>query len=353
MDVLEFKSSPSRQRTTAAAVQKASSSSLTSFLVTDGLDADAFYDLRYQASTPSMTLGSSSRSVSSSIAENFWGDSEPANYWNDTDWIDWTFDLNNANQSITHSLFERSYIENAAQVPTTNSTGNYASTILWELPDQENGVDGTEDSEEDNEDEDDDDDEDEEDEEDEWSWQDNELEHTVIRALGGDLSLAAHLIPVLQKSAFSELTTTVTQKVGPWRRGVFTSSHGVASTESEQTASSHGRTDSSTRKRQRAINQSTKTTEAEDEDERNDEHDDSDDGRPDPKRRRSSPTSDLVPLPPRLACPFYKRNPVKYSAQSTGDSKSTTNYRACAGPGFKSIQRLKYCLPLASHSREN
>jgi hypothetical protein len=342
-----FKIRLPRQRP-AAAVQKGSSSP-TAFRMADGWDVstDAFScDVPYQADTPSMTSGSSSRSVSSPIAfgsenfgENFFEDSAPTFYCNDWDSID----FNSTDQNFTHSWTVPNYIENTARAPLTDNAENHANTILSEQRDQGNGFDIDEGSEEDDDDEDD---------EDEWSGQDNELERTVIRALDGDLSLAAHLIPILHMSVFSELTTTVTQKVGPWRRGVLTASHGLASTESEQAASSNGRIDDSTsnsRKRQRASNPSTRTTEAGDEDERNDdEHDDSDDGGQDPKRRRSSPASALVPLLPRLACPFYKRNPAKYSAQSTGDSKSTTNYRACAGPGFKSIQRLKYYLPLTT-----
>lgn len=362
---MDLDSKTRRPRLPRAAPVPKGSPSPSAFRMADGWDG-FFCDVPYQADTPSMTLGSSSRSVSSPIAfgsenlgESFYEESAaPTLYWNDwNDWKDhrlpsppllwdsitWTNpNLDDVNQSFTHSW-----------IAPSDTTENHANAILSEHRDQRNDVDIEEGSEEDDDDQEEDDDE-EDDDEDEWSGQDNELERTVIRALGGDLSLAAHLIPILHKSVFSELTTTVTQKVGPWRRDVLTSSCGLASTESEQTGSrsSNSRTDDSTstpRKRQRTSNPSTRMTEAEDEDDRNDdEHSDSDDGRRDPKRRRSSPASALLPLLPRLACPFYKRDPGKYSAQSTGDSKSSTSYRACAGPGFKSIQRLKYYSPLAT-----
>ncbi|KAK3370971.1 hypothetical protein B0T24DRAFT_512290, partial [Lasiosphaeria ovina] len=43
-----------------------------------------------------------------------------------------------------------------------------------------------------------------------------------------------------------------------------------------------------------------------------------------------------------LACPFHKRDPVKYGIQhgNSGNGKKH-RYRACMGPGFKSVQRLK------------
>jgi hypothetical protein len=50
---------------------------------------------------------------------------------------------------------------------------------------------------------------------------------------------------------------------------------------------------------------------------------------------------------PRLACPFHKKDPSKYNIQfdeagdETADKNKKTEYRACAGPGFKNIQRLK------------
>jgi len=62
---------------------------------------------------------------------------------------------------------------------------------------------------------------------------------------------------------------------------------------------------------------------------------------------------DLTPVPPfSLACPFYKLNPAKYSVQQPIRDKNDTNYRSCAGPGFKSIQRLK-CVKLTLAPRRN
>ncbi len=57
---------------------------------------------------------------------------------------------------------------------------------------------------------------DDDDDDDDWSGQDD-LEAIVLNAFGGDLTLAARLIPVIHKSLHSELCETVIQKVNPWR----------------------------------------------------------------------------------------------------------------------------------------
>lgn len=42
-----------------------------------------------------------------------------------------------------------------------------------------------------------------------------------------------------------------------------------------------------------------------------------------------------------LACPFHKYDPVRYGVNPADKTTKKHHYRACAGPGFKSIQRLK------------
>ena len=42
-----------------------------------------------------------------------------------------------------------------------------------------------------------------------------------------------------------------------------------------------------------------------------------------------------------LACPFYQHNPKRYKSQR-GYTPSTVRQRACAGPGWESISRLRF-----------
>ena len=58
------------------------------------------------------------------------------------------------------------------------------------------------------------------------------------------------------------------------------------------------------------------------------------------------------PVAPRdgektFACPFYQKDPVKYSCNNSTRLK----YRACMGPGFENIARLKCVLKLKTFFR--
>jgi hypothetical protein len=185
-------------------------------------------------------------------------------------------------------------------------------------------------------------DEDEENSDDEWSCQDDNLEAIVLEILGGDLKLAAQLIPVLHKSIYAESLANIAQKVGPWRNGLSKSSAGAAETNSSKTNTSNELnhdSKSNSRKRQRRPGSASQSRGADDEEE-DDEEGDEEGKSPSDKTGSES----AVPLP-RLACPFHKLNPAKYSIHHGEDQNSKkTDYRSCAGPGFKSIQRLKYTL---------
>jgi hypothetical protein len=79
----------------------------------------------------------------------------------------------------------------------------------------------------------------------------------------------------------------------------------------------------------------------------NDEDDDEDDEEEGKSPSDKPGASSAIPLP-RLACPFHKLNPAKYGIHHAQDQHSKkVDYRTCAGPGFKSIQRLKYILPFS------
>jgi hypothetical protein len=70
------------------------------------------------------------------------------------------------------------------------------------------------------------------------------------------------------------------------------------------------------------------------------EHDDenlSEDDQHGDRKKRISRSGAVDGDDRRLACPFYKYDPRKYTCTSS----TRTKYRTCAGPGFDSIARLK------------
>ncbi|KAM7208151.1 POZ-, AT hook-, and zinc finger-containing protein 1 [Naviculisporaceae sp. PSN 640] len=169
----------------------------------------------------------------------------------------------------------------------------------------------------------------------EWSGQNGNLESLLIEAVEGDLALAAYLVPVVHH----EFQLALKSKVESW----------------QCTTTGHGSTDSSPRGKHPKGEPSR----------------DQDGGNSRKRRRRSSPDGggregpsggdgdegdddedrdgDLGQTPPdgadptpTLACPFHKRDPVKYGIQP-GNSAGTKKhkYRGCIGPGYRSIQRLK------------
>jgi hypothetical protein len=214
-----------------------------------------------------------------------------------------------------------------------------ASAPIYDLSDSEPSEDD-DDGNEDLENEEDDDD---------WSGQDDNLEIVVLEALGGDLVLAANLIPILHKSFYSEFSANITQKVGPWRHDVTKCSPGTEGTNSEQISSTNSRSnESNPRKRQRRPGPVNRNRDADEED----EEDEDDDNNRDPKDLSGSPDTEGVLL--RLACPFHKRDATKYCIQHDAvEGSKKTEYRTCEGPGFKSIQRLKFVItsPLRMYPR--
>lgn len=141
---------------------------------------------------------------------------------------------------------------------------------------------------------------------------------------------------------YAEFATNITQKVGPWRQDVTTCAPAADGSSSQKSPSSAAPTNNSNndhRKRQRDFGSAQDTREEADEDE------DEDDDNPDPKRLKDEPDSPGRSPHPLLACPFHKRDPRKYSIQhEMVENASKSVYRTCAGPGFKSIQRLMYVL---------
>lgn len=157
------------------------------------------------------------------------------------------------------------------------------------------------------------------------------------------MAFAAQLIPILHQYLYLEPAQGVAQKVSPWRNGVTKCNPGNG-TAREHTSSSTGNNGDSTsaansRKRQRSLAVPNYHPVGNQEDEEKSE----DDGNDGPSEVVGFPPADGVPELPRLACHFHKRNPQKYGIQheSVDNAQKTDYYRACAGPGFKSIQRLK------------
>jgi hypothetical protein len=186
----------------------------------------------------------------------------------------------------------------------------------------------------------------EEDEEDEndWSGQDDNLEARLVEALGHDLPLAAYLIPHLYKVLRSEVSAKITRTVGPWCHDL-TKCAPERGTSSGKTPSSNAAANTSNvpnsdpRKRSRGLDSMSHDHEPDDEDE---DDEDEDDDKRDPKRTKNHRDSGGPAPNPRLACPFFKLDPLKYGVQhETVENGKKTDYRVCAGPGFKSITRLK------------
>ncbi|KAK3343495.1 hypothetical protein B0T25DRAFT_554469 [Lasiosphaeria hispida] len=173
------------------------------------------------------------------------------------------------------------------------------------------------------------------DDDNEWSGQNGNLESVVIAAVEGDLGLAAHLIPLLHR----DFSLALKSKVESWQ--FTTTAHGSTSDGSpggSGAKSSYAETlpDQSpgmSRKRRRTgsderARKAVGGWDGEDEDEEEEMKDPSPPGSGEPQQL--------------LACPFHKRDSVKYGIQhgNSGSGKKH-KYRACTGPGFKSIQRLK------------
>lgn len=177
---------------------------------------------------------------------------------------------------------------------------------------------------------------DEDEDDNEWSGQDGNIESLVFSAVGSDYSLAAFLIPLLHR----DFNLALKSKVEKWRRTTAArdGSDGSDEAKSSPTETSSGQDKTSPRKRRRtnSDNDNIEGNDGWDEGEDEDREDDGGGKMGPPAGPAGDP--DLM-----LACPFHKRDPVKYGVNGGSGSakRSKYTYRPCAGPGFKSIQRLK------------
>lgn len=173
-------------------------------------------------------------------------------------------------------------------------------------------------------------------EDNEWSGQNGNLESVVISAVDGDLGLAAHLIPLLHR----DLNLALKSKVESWQCIAVPCNDDDGSPEGSgdkttsyiDTSPDHSPGISRKRRRTGSDGRGRKGVGGWDGD---DEEEEVDNTEPGPPGGSSEPQR-------MLACPFHKRDSVKYGIQhgNTGTGKKH-KYRACMGPGFKSIQRLK------------
>jgi hypothetical protein len=173
-------------------------------------------------------------------------------------------------------------------------------------------------------------------EDNEWSGQNGNLESVVIAAVDGDLGLAAHLIPLLHR----DLSLALKSKVESWQCTAAQGNDDDGSLEGsgDKTTSyidtSPDQSPGISRKRRRtgSDGRGRKGVGGWDGD---DEEDEIENKGPGPQGGSGEPQR-------MLACPFHKRDSAKYGIQhgNTGSGKKH-KYRACMGPGFKSIQRLK------------
>ncbi|KAL8420494.1 hypothetical protein RB594_003328 [Gaeumannomyces avenae] len=173
------------------------------------------------------------------------------------------------------------------------------------------------------------------DDDDEYCGEDDGLDAAVIAAVDGDLALAAYLIPLLHRSFSSAVRT----KVEAWQCGSpGGGSAGGRSSDSQHagsSASGGNRSPIAPRKRRRRTSSG--------DGERAGDGDGGDDDDEGGSGKANSHPETLDAHAPLLACPFHKLNPAKYGIQhgATSSNVKSDYYRACAGPGFKTIQRLK------------
>lgn len=172
------------------------------------------------------------------------------------------------------------------------------------------------------------DNEDEDDNGDDW------LETALLVAAGEDLELAAVLISTIPR----ELMLAARAKGSSWQNTAAGGDGIPCERQQSDLNSPAGGVPTFQRKRRKVSNPNSGKKEKEDNSE-----DEEDKGGND-SNNFSQEASESAPH--LLACPFHKLDSIKYGIHSayTSSGGNTRDYRTCAGPGFKTIQRLK-CVP--------
>jgi hypothetical protein len=163
---------------------------------------------------------------------------------------------------------------------------------------------------------------------DEWSGANDNIEAALYEAVYPDVDLAAYMVATMYPSLVLNYRKKITRKVSSWQeKNIITcgTSSGIAST-AKETASLGTSTagNGSSPKRDRQSSSS-------DDNVGDDDNDGEDFNRKKPKEHHNSEPG--IPRP-RFACPFFKKDSIKYSAVESG-------HRSCSGPGYTSISQLK------------
>ena len=159
------------------------------------------------------------------------------------------------------------------------------------------------------------------------------FEAKVLRVAGQNLALAAYLIPPLHLMAHQEYTPPAKSWNLATSQCAGRSSDKAADTSVGNQSASGG----IGRKRQASRGGLDQDTGELDEDRNEDEE--GEENRY-PKRAKSASAND-VEMKLRLACPFNKWKPKKYNMHHNASQRGNPKFRACHGPGFANISRLK------------
>jgi hypothetical protein len=229
------------------------------------------------------------------------------------------------NKVIPDEIFANRHQEKPVSILTAESAPESSSTDAFSF--QSNDSQNSDTESPDNEYED--------DEGDDW------LETTLLAAAGGDLELAATLISTLPR----ELMLATRAK---GNSGQNTAAGGTGIPCERQHGDLTGPTGgvSTSQRKRKKISESDSRTNANEEDGEEEEDKGSNDG-----NNFGQEVSEGAPN--LLACPFHKLDSIKYGIHSThlNGGGNTRDYRTCAGPGFKTIQRFKCVSPSNVHLR--
>ncbi|KAF8854036.1 hypothetical protein BDZ45DRAFT_51012 [Acephala macrosclerotiorum] len=167
-----------------------------------------------------------------------------------------------------------------------------------------------------------------------WSGANDNIEAAIYQSVFPDQELAAYLISNMYSDIVLSSTKKITRKVSSWQEQITTcatdsgTTTGTASTAKEASPKAISSTGNVASLKRDMISSSPDDNIGED------EEDDADESR---RKRVKEKSVDNVqePQEPRLACPFFKKDPSKYSVQKS------KHYRACGGPGWLTIPQLK------------
>jgi len=166
-----------------------------------------------------------------------------------------------------------------------------------------------------------------------WTGSADFVEAAIYQAAFPDQELAAHLISKMHGELLLGSSKKVSRKVSSWRAKITScpTDSGTTSTEKAGTAKLNSSTPSSAGSKRGRMSGSADSPFGEDEE---DDIDDNDENR---RKRAKEDDIDggLIATTQKLACPFNKMDPIKYS------NLSGLQYRTCTGPGYATIQLLR------------